>query len=52
MYQKDRKVRRFDTERERMNMNKDIFWKIMEEAKEQCGTDLRWMVHWLEGQLL
>lgn len=34
-----------------MNMNKDIFWKIMEEAKEQCVRDLGWMVNWLEGQL-
>ena len=50
-YQNDRKVRWFDTERERMNMNKDIFWQIMEEAKEQCGRDLAWMAHWLEGQL-
>ena len=25
VYQNDRKVRWFDTERERMNMNKDIF---------------------------
>ena len=34
-YQNDRKVRWFDTERESMNMNKDIFWQIMEEAKDQ-----------------
>ena len=34
-YQNDRKARWFDTERERMNMNKDIFWQIMEEAKDQ-----------------
>ncbi|NDO67440.1 hypothetical protein FMM80_01285 [Schaedlerella arabinosiphila] len=34
-YQNDRKARWFDTERERMNMNKDIFWQIMEETKDQ-----------------
>ena len=34
-YQNDRKARWFDKERERMNMNKDIFWQIMEEAKDQ-----------------
>ncbi len=32
-------------------MNKDIFWKIIEEAKEQCVRDMAWMAHWLEGQL-
>ena len=32
-------------------MNKDIFWQIMEEAKEQCGRDLGWMADWLERQL-
>lgn len=51
-YQDDRQVRWFDTERERMNMNKDIFWQLMEEAKEQCGKDLGWMVDWLGGHLL
>lgn len=33
-------------------MNKDTFLEIMEGAKERCGRDLRWMAHWLEGQLL
>lgn len=33
-------------------INKDTFWKFIEEAKGQCGKDMDAMFSWLNGRLL